>query len=67
MSENLKQSEVCAEMAQAVRDEAARSIFARMSELYRLLHAEEEKLAEWSSKQDPSSKAGWIYKKPRDR
>ena len=66
MSENLKLSEQCAEMAQVANDEAVRSIFARMSELHRLLHAEEEKLAEWLKKQAPSSRARWIYKRPRE-
>jgi hypothetical protein len=65
MGENLEQSELHARMSEAANDATIRSIFVRMSELYRLLHAEEEKLAEWSKKQDPSSRAGWIYKNPR--
>lgn len=66
MSENLKLSEQCAEMTQIANDATVQSIFAQMSELHRLLHAEEEKLAEWLKKQAPSSRAKWIYKKPRD-
>ncbi|MBN8992067.1 MAG: hypothetical protein J0H42_27825 [Rhizobiales bacterium] len=66
MSENLKLSEQCAEMAQTANDATVRSIFARTSELHGLLHAEEEKLAEWLKKLPPSSRAGIIYKRPRD-
>jgi len=37
-----------------------------MSELYRQLHAEEQKLADWKRQQDPSSTLNFILKKPRD-
>ena len=65
MSENLELSEWCAQISQTANDATIRSIFARMSELHRLLHAEEEKLSEWLKKQDPSSRAQFIYKRPR--
>lgn len=66
MNGNLDMAERCAEISQTTSDTTLRSIFGRMSELYRQLHEEEEKLADWKSKQDPSSTLGFIFKKPRD-
>ena len=66
MGDNLEQAELHARMSETANDETIRSIFARISELHRLLHAEEEKLAEWLEKQDPSTRAGFIYKRPRE-
>jgi hypothetical protein len=66
MNENLELSEHYARISETANDATIRSIFARISELHRLLHAEEQKLAEWLKKQDPSSRAAFIYKKPRE-
>jgi DNA-binding PucR family transcriptional regulator len=66
MNEHLEMSEQCVLNSQVANDANVRSIFARMSELYRLLHEEEERLADWLKSQDPSSIPNFIYKRPRD-
>ncbi|PWE79593.1 hypothetical protein XF30_25310 [Bradyrhizobium sp. SUTN9-2] len=66
MSENLDTAERCAQISKAANDETIRSIFARMSELYRELHEQEERLADWKRQQCPTSAFDFIFKKPRD-
>jgi hypothetical protein len=62
MDDHLNMSELFARALQTTKDESVRPIFERISELHRLLHAEEQKLTNWMKSRDAASRAGLLYK-----
>ena len=64
MSQHLEMAEECAHLSRTLEDAELQSIFARMSELHRQLHEQEEKLADWK-KRNVVSASDFLSKKLR--